>query len=70
MKAKIRVHVDRDAALEAIRALDAFGDMLREADLDWPKSLKRKYKDARRELVHAIGYAANFAGIADHAVID
>ncbi|HEY0301472.1 MAG TPA: hypothetical protein VGC36_09080 [Rhizomicrobium sp.] len=70
MKAKVLVRVDRDAALEAIRALDALGDALREVEPNWPKPLKRKYKDARRELVHAIGYAADFSGIADCAVID
>ncbi|MEI9887017.1 MAG: hypothetical protein WDN08_11060 [Rhizomicrobium sp.] len=70
MKAKICVQVDRDAALEAIRTLDALGDALREFEPNWPKKLKRKYKDARRELVDAIGYAANFSGISDCAVID
>jgi len=68
MKAKILVPVDRDAAVEAIRALDALGDALR--DIGWPKRLKRQYKDARRDLVLAIGYAANFSGIAERAVID
>ena len=68
MKAKVLVPVDRDAAVEAIRALDALGDALRETG--WPKKLKRQYKDARRDLVDAIGYAALFAGISENAVID
>ncbi|MEJ0028190.1 MAG: hypothetical protein WDN01_19350 [Rhizomicrobium sp.] len=63
MKAKVLVPVDRDAAVEAIRALDALGDALRETG--WPKKLKRQYRQARRDLVDAIGYAALFAGIAD-----
>ncbi|HJW39918.1 MAG TPA: hypothetical protein VJ476_01675 [Rhizomicrobium sp.] len=70
MKAKVLVHVDRDKALEAIRALDALGGALCELDADWPKSLKRKYKEARHGLLHAIGYAALTTGISDHAVID
>jgi hypothetical protein len=70
MKAKIRVQVDRDAALDAIRALDAMGSALLDADPDWPKSLKRQYKDARRLLLDAVGYAAMTAGVADLAVID
>ncbi len=68
MKAKILVPVERDAAVEAIRALDALGEALRE--IGWPKKLKRQYKDARRELVDAIGSAALFAGIADSAAAD
>ncbi len=68
MKAKVLVPLDRDAAVEAIRALDALGEALR--DIGWPKKLKRQYKDARRELVDAIGYAALFNGISDTAVID
>ena len=70
MKAKVLVSVDRDAAVEAIRTLDALGDALREFEPNWPKKLRRKYKDARRDLVHAIGYAALFTGISDHAAID
>ena len=70
MKAKILVRVDRDAALEAIRTLDALGNALREHEPKWPKKLKRKYKDARRELVLAIGVAAHSTGIADLALSD
>ncbi len=64
MKAKIRVHVDRDAALQAIRTLDALGGALRELKPDWPKHLRRQYRDARRELIDAVGIAASTAGIA------
>jgi hypothetical protein len=70
MKAKVLAHVDRDKALEAIRALDALGGALCALEADWPKSLRRKYKDARNGLVHAIGYAALTTGISDVAVID
>ncbi len=68
MKAKILVPLDRDAAVEAIRALDALGEALH--DIGWPKKLKRQYKEARRELVGAIGHAALFSGIAEQAVVD
>lgn len=70
MKAKVLVRVDRDAALEAIRALDALGGALRELEPNWPKHLRRKYKDARRELVLAIGYAAHYTGLDEPAVAD
>jgi hypothetical protein len=70
MKAKVLVRVDRDAALEAIRTLDALGDALREHEPKWPKKLKRKFKEARRELVLAIGVAAHSTGVADLAVTD
>jgi hypothetical protein len=70
MKAKVLVRVDRNAALEAIRTLDALGDALREHEPKWPRKLKRKYKQARRELVLAIGVAAHSTGIADLAVTD
>ena len=68
MKAKVLVRVDRDAALQAIRALDALGDAL--GDAGWPKKLKRQYKNARADLVEAVGYAAMFSGLGDSAVID
>jgi hypothetical protein len=70
MKAKVLVRVDRQAAIEAILALDAMVDALREREPKWPKKLKRKYKAARRELVLAIGNAALSTGLADFAVID
>jgi hypothetical protein len=62
MKAKVLVNVDRDAALEAIRALDALGDALGEGG-GWPKKLKRTYRDARAGLIEAVGYAALFNGL-------
>jgi hypothetical protein len=58
MKARILVKVERDAALEAIRALDAFGAALHEHERHWPKHLKRQYKQARHELVCAVGWRA------------
>jgi hypothetical protein len=70
MKAKVLVRVDRDAALEAIRTLDALGDALREHEPHWPRKLKRKFKSARRELVLAIGVAAHSTGVAELAVTD
>jgi hypothetical protein len=68
MKAKVLVPLDRDAAIEAIRALDALGEALR--DSGWPRKLKRQYRHARRDLVDAIGHAALFSGIAEQAVVD
>jgi hypothetical protein len=63
MKAKVLVPVDRNAALEAIRALDALRDALREYEAHWPKALKRQYRDARRDLLDAVGIAAFHNGI-------
>ena len=63
MKAKVLVPVDRNAALEAIRALDALGDALREYEPRLPKTLRRQYKDARRDLLDAVGLAAFTHGI-------
>ncbi|MBL6938777.1 MAG: hypothetical protein ISS15_09425 [Alphaproteobacteria bacterium] len=63
MKAKVMVHVDRDAALEAIRALDALREAMREYEAHWPKALKRQVRDARRDLLDAVGYAAFINGI-------
>jgi hypothetical protein len=63
MKAKVLVPVDRNAALEAIRALDALGDALRAYEARWPKSLKRQVRDARRDLLDAVGIAAFTNGI-------
>jgi len=65
MKAKVRVYVDRDVALAAIRALDAMGDALHAADSGWPKPLKRTYKHTRRQLIEAVGYVAMTTGVAD-----
>jgi hypothetical protein len=58
MKARILVRVERDAALQALCTLDALGAALREQDARWPKRLKRQYKQARNELVRAIGRRA------------
>jgi hypothetical protein len=65
MKARVLVPVDREAALAAIRVLDAMGDVLRADGHDWPRSLKRSYKEARRELIEAVGYAALTAGLVE-----
>ena len=69
MKAKVRVQVDRDAALAAIRTLDAMEEALRGAQAGWPKSLKRSYRETRRELIEAVGYAAMTAGLVDVAAL-
>ncbi|MBS0472326.1 MAG: hypothetical protein JSR60_14735 [Proteobacteria bacterium] len=63
MKAKVLVNVEREAALEAIRALDALGDAL--AESGWPKKLKRTYRDARAGLIEAVGYAALLNGLSE-----
>ncbi|HUO88475.1 MAG TPA: hypothetical protein VMU08_04815 [Rhizomicrobium sp.] len=68
MKARVLIHVDREAALEAVRALDALGEALREHEPNWPKKLKRRYRNARRDLVQALGYAALISGVADRVV--
>ncbi len=65
MKAKILVRVERDAALDAIRTLDALGDALAEHEPRWPKQLKRQYRQARDELVRAVGQRAHTSGVAD-----
>ena len=59
MRAKVLVHVDRQAALNAIRVLDAM------AEQDWPKKLRKKYALARQELADAIGLFAFCNGIAE-----
>jgi hypothetical protein len=69
MKAKVLVQVDRDSALEAIRTLDALGVALLEHERDWPKKLRRRYREARANLVDAIGWAAQANGV-DLAVLD
>ena len=61
MKAKILVQVERDAALEALRTLDAMSAALKQHEPRWPKRLKRQYRQARQELVRAIGWRAEFA---------
>jgi hypothetical protein len=70
MKAKIRVSVDRDAALAAIRTLDALGVALLEHEAHWPKKLRSRYEDARRDLVRAVGSRAHTSGVADLALFD
>lgn len=63
MKAKVLVPIDRNAALEAIRALDALGAALHEHQPRLPKTLRRQYEDARRDLLDAAGIAAFTNGI-------
>jgi len=70
MKAKVLVQVERDSALEAIRTLDALSVALLEYEHSWPKKLRRRYKEARRNLVDAIGWAAQANGVADVAILD
>jgi hypothetical protein len=59
MRAKVLVNVDRQAALNAIRVLDA----LAEQDSAWPKKLRRKYVEARQELAGAIGQWGFYNGV-------
>ena len=70
MKARVIVGVDRDVALDAIRALDALGEALLAHTERLPKKLRRQYKDAREDLVRAVGFRAHFAGIADQPAAD
>jgi hypothetical protein len=70
MSVKVLVRVDRKAALKAIRMLDALSHALAESDAHWSKKLKRKYRDARGELVDAIRHLANCNGIADPSLSD
>src|ERR1700722_5260746 len=63
MKAKIIVKVEREAALGAIRTLDALGAALGEDRSRWPKQLRRRYKQARGELVSALGWWAKSHGL-------
>lgn len=70
MKAKVLVPVDRNAALEAIRALDALRAALREYEPRLPKTLRRQVRDARRDLMDAIGIAAFSHGIDTLAAFD
>ena len=70
MRAKVLVQVDRDQAIEAIRALDELSTALRAHEAQWPKRLKRRYAKARHSLVHAAGWRAYCNGIADMAAQD
>ncbi len=60
MRAKVLVNVDRQAALNAIRVLDA----LAEQDARWPKKLRKKYVEARQDLAEAIGQWGLYNGVA------
>jgi hypothetical protein len=68
MAVKVLVRVDRETALNAIRTLDAFKEALAEGDVRWPRKLKRKYQDARAELVQAVHHLAHCNGLADAAL--
>ena len=70
MKAKVLVQVDRDEAIEAIRALDELSTALQAHEPQWPKRLKRRYAKARHNLVRAAGWWAYCNGIADMAARD
>jgi hypothetical protein len=59
MRAKVLVNMDRQAALNAIRVLDALAGQ----DSGWPKKLRRKYVAARQELADAIGQWGLYNGI-------
>jgi len=68
MKAKVLVQVERNAALDAIKTLDALGAALHEHERHWPKHLKRQYRQARQDLAQAVGWRAR--GIDDQAISD
>ena len=70
MKAKVLVRVERDAALEAIRTLDALGAALEENESGWPKRLKRRYKQVRDRLVEATGALAQRQGLEELGAFD
>ena len=50
------VQVARKAALKAVMAFDKMGGGLNARQAHRPKRLKRKYKEARHELLAAIGH--------------
>jgi len=64
MKASILVRVDRDAAIAAIRTLDAFGEALLKHEPRLPRKLQRQYREARKTLIRAAGAAARSHGLA------
>ena len=70
MKAKVLVRLDREIALDAIRALDALGGALLAHDAELPKTLKKQLRSARRELVRAIGWQAHYMDLADRAAFE
>jgi hypothetical protein len=70
MKAKVLVRVERDAALEAIRTLDALSIALLAHEHRWPKRLKRQYERVRTRLVSAAGLLAQLNELGDQAVFD
>jgi hypothetical protein len=70
MKAKVLVRVDRDEAIEAIRALDELRAALQAHEPRWPKRLRRRYSKARHNLVRAAGWWAHCHGVADMAAED
>jgi hypothetical protein len=70
MKAKVLVSVDRDAAVEAIRTLDALGAALQTHERRWPKRLRRKYQQTRHDLLRATGWWAYCNGLADISILD
>jgi hypothetical protein len=70
MKAKVLVRVDRDAAVEAIRTLDALSAALQTHEPRWSKRLRRQYEQTRHDLVSAAGWWAHCNGVTDFTVID
>jgi hypothetical protein len=69
MKAEVIVKVNRDAAVEAILTLDALTEALYNGQPKLSKALRRRYKQARVELVHAVGFWAQCIGVDDSARI-
>jgi len=70
MKVKVLVKVDREEALDAIRALDELSTALQAHEPRWPKRLRRRYANARHNLLRAAGRWAHRHGIADMAAQD
>jgi hypothetical protein len=70
MKAKVLIRVERDAALDAIRTLDALGTALKQRDPRWPKQLRRRYEKTRHDLVRATGWWAEFNALTDSGLSD
>jgi len=70
MRAKVLVRVDRDAAVDAIRTLDALSAALKSHERRWPKRLKRQYEQTRQDLLRAAGWWAHCNGLADITIPD
>jgi len=70
MAVRVLVSVDREAALEAVQALDALSTALLAHEAHWPKKLKSRTRHAREQLIRAIGIRAFTAGVVDSCVFE